>query len=249
MTRGRIEAEALRLFQRQGFRATTMREITAACDVTPAAFYNHFQSKDELLLSILLSTFADLEGTVTLATEGLSEDCGARERLLVMVEAMTKWHYDNLSRAQVSNREVLELPHPMLRKVRDRRRKLRQALEGIIVSGIAKGEMEMSYGGTDAPELASEAILGIIQAFPRRFIEGGDRTSDDIASFVGTTVMRMVGAPGAVDTSTVLLGREGPPSQSADGECAVDDAAATSVSRWAVSTRAAASSHHLVMEA
>jgi AcrR family transcriptional regulator len=203
VTRARIEAEALLLFERQGFRTTTMREITSACGITPAAFYNHFPSKDELLLSIVLSTFADLEDTVELAMTALPDDCGARERLLRTVEAMTEWHYRNLSRAQVSNREVLELPVAMLRKVHDRRRKLRQLIEGMIAAGIADGELNMDYGGNDAPDLASSAILGIIQAFPRRYIESGDRTPEDMARFVGLAVLRMVGVPGAIDTPAV----------------------------------------------
>jgi AcrR family transcriptional regulator len=202
-TRARIEAEALLLFERQGFRTTTMRQITWACGITPAAFYNHFPSKDELLLSIVLSTFADLEHAVELATTALPDDCSARERLLLTVEAMTEWHYRNLSRAQVSNREVLELPVSMLSKVHDRRRKLRQLIEVMIANGTAEGELNMDYGGTDAPELAATAILGIIQAFPRRYIERGDRTPEDLARFVGKAVMGMVGAPGAVDTPAV----------------------------------------------
>jgi AcrR family transcriptional regulator len=194
VTRSKIEQEALGLFERQGFRTTTMREITAACGVTPAAFYNHFQSKDDLLLSIILSTFSDLSATVSAELNRVPDDAGPRERLSVIVKAMTSWHYKNIRRAQVTNREVLELPAPMLRRVRDQRHQLQRLLGDVIGDGIAAGDLSLPDDGFARPELAAALILGIVQTLPARYAKTGESTPDGIATFVTALVIRMLAA-------------------------------------------------------
>lgn len=45
-------AAAAELFARQGFKATSMRDIAKAVDMLPGSIYYHFASKDDLLLAI-----------------------------------------------------------------------------------------------------------------------------------------------------------------------------------------------------
>jgi oligopeptide/dipeptide ABC transporter ATP-binding protein len=45
----RLASAAVELFYRQGALATSVRQITEACGLTPGALYNHFDSKDQLL--------------------------------------------------------------------------------------------------------------------------------------------------------------------------------------------------------
>lgn len=45
----RLAEAAIELFGSRGAPATSVREITAACGLSPGALYNHFASKDELL--------------------------------------------------------------------------------------------------------------------------------------------------------------------------------------------------------
>jgi TetR/AcrR family transcriptional regulator, cholesterol catabolism regulator len=194
-TRSRIEHEALSLFERQGFRTTTMREITAACGVTPAAFYNHFQSKDDLLLSIILSSFFDLGATVSAELNRVPDDASPRGRLSVIVKAMTSWHYRNIRRAQVTNREVLELPPPMLRQVRDQRHQLQRLLEAVIADGVAAGDLSLPDDGFVRPAVAAALILGIVQSLPASYAKTGESTPDGIATFVSALVIRMLAAP------------------------------------------------------
>ncbi|MGX8262111.1 TetR/AcrR family transcriptional regulator [Streptomyces cellulosae] len=55
-TRQRIQEVALELFAEQGYEKTSLREIAERLDVTKAALYYHFKTKEEILVSI----FADL---------------------------------------------------------------------------------------------------------------------------------------------------------------------------------------------
>ncbi|MEU9243093.1 TetR/AcrR family transcriptional regulator [Streptomyces shenzhenensis] len=55
-TRQRIQDVALELFAEQGYEKTSLREIAERLDVTKAALYYHFKTKEEILVSV----FADL---------------------------------------------------------------------------------------------------------------------------------------------------------------------------------------------
>ncbi len=55
-TRQRIQDVALELFAEQGYEKTSLREIAERLDVTKAALYYHFKTKEE----ILVSSFEDL---------------------------------------------------------------------------------------------------------------------------------------------------------------------------------------------
>jgi AcrR family transcriptional regulator len=51
-TRQRIQDVALELFAEQGYEKTSLREIAERLDVTKAALYYHFKSKEEILVGI-----------------------------------------------------------------------------------------------------------------------------------------------------------------------------------------------------
>lgn len=51
-TRQRIQDVALELFAEQGYEKTSLREIAEHLDVTKAALYYHFKTKEEILVSI-----------------------------------------------------------------------------------------------------------------------------------------------------------------------------------------------------
>lgn len=61
--------KAIKLFQKNGFEATSVNQICEACNVTKGSFYNYYKSKTDILLdfyNVLLSnfslSFADLIG-------------------------------------------------------------------------------------------------------------------------------------------------------------------------------------------
>jgi AcrR family transcriptional regulator len=49
--RRRIEDVALDLFERQGFDATTIDQISAAADIAPRTFFSYFATKDDVVLA------------------------------------------------------------------------------------------------------------------------------------------------------------------------------------------------------
>ncbi|MFE0176081.1 TetR/AcrR family transcriptional regulator [Streptomyces sp. NPDC059002] len=59
-TRQRIQEVALALFAEQGYEKTSLREISEKLEVTKAALYYHFKTKEDILTSI----FDDLTGPI-----------------------------------------------------------------------------------------------------------------------------------------------------------------------------------------
>src|SRR6478609_4747306 len=51
-TRQRIQDVALKLFAEQGYEKTSLREIAEHLDVTKAALYYHFKTKEDILKSL-----------------------------------------------------------------------------------------------------------------------------------------------------------------------------------------------------
>lgn len=192
-TRVRIREKALELFYRQGFRATTMREITNASGLTPAAFYNHYNSKDDLLLGIIMDAFTRLDEQVSVALDSAGEDDTAR--LAALVHTMTLWHCDNIHQARVATREVQDLNASMARAVRAQLHHLRSVVEQIITSGTASGEFDLPGVPTDtAARITATAILGFVRSISALYLDAKVLSPAELADPVVTLVLRMVGA-------------------------------------------------------
>ena len=80
-TRRRILDVALELFARQGFAATSTREISERLGFTKAALYYHFHTKDDLLSALVAPVVGELTGVLR-EHRGESVDDGVRRAVL-----------------------------------------------------------------------------------------------------------------------------------------------------------------------
>jgi AcrR family transcriptional regulator len=64
-TRERIQAVALELFAEQGYDKTSLREIAERLDVTKAALYYHFKSKEDIVTSLVEDYFGEIDQLVS----------------------------------------------------------------------------------------------------------------------------------------------------------------------------------------
>src|ERR1700679_3200246 len=62
--RQEILRTAARLFQQQGYDATSMNDVAAALKLSKGGLYHHFQSKDEILFHIMSHAMDITEGRV-----------------------------------------------------------------------------------------------------------------------------------------------------------------------------------------
>src|ERR1700746_3157992 len=71
-TRQAIRREAIRLFDTNGYAATTVEQIAEAAEVSPSTFFRYFPSKESLLLAddldpLILQAFKDQPPDLSLA--------------------------------------------------------------------------------------------------------------------------------------------------------------------------------------
>ncbi|MFJ5999514.1 TetR/AcrR family transcriptional regulator [Streptomyces sp. NPDC092370] len=90
-TRRRIQDVALELFAEQGYEKTSLREIAEHLDVTKAALYYHFKTKEEILVSI----FEDL----TQPIEDLIEWGRQQPHTLATKQEIVRRYADTLAQA------------------------------------------------------------------------------------------------------------------------------------------------------
>jgi AcrR family transcriptional regulator len=66
-TRARIQRVALELFAEQGYDKTSLREIAERLDVTKAALYYHFKSKEDIVRSLVEDYFGHIDALIAWA--------------------------------------------------------------------------------------------------------------------------------------------------------------------------------------
>ncbi|MGW6742789.1 TetR/AcrR family transcriptional regulator [Streptomyces sp. NPDC055025] len=64
-TRQRIQDVALELFAEQGYEKTSLREIAERLDVTKAALYYHFKTKEDILISLFQDLTRPIDELIT----------------------------------------------------------------------------------------------------------------------------------------------------------------------------------------
>lgn len=82
-TRQQLVETAVRLFDQRGYEVTTVGEIAAAVEVSPATFYKYFPSKEDLL-------FADGSARVELLARALDEPPAGRAPAEALVAAVER---------------------------------------------------------------------------------------------------------------------------------------------------------------
>lgn len=87
--REQIVSEALKLFYQNGFNATGVDKIAKVAGVSKKTLYNHFKSKDELVLATLRKRDEMFRNRIMRETEKLGAT--AEQRLLTIFDAHDAW--------------------------------------------------------------------------------------------------------------------------------------------------------------
>jgi len=166
---------AARLFQQQGYDATSMNDVAAALKLSKGGLYHHFQSKDEILFD-LMNHAMDLTHEQILAPVRRVSDPEARLRLLI------KQHVEVVLSAR--EREITVLLHenhplpPSLRKqINARKKEYIQFVEELIA------QVQQAKGSTRSvsAHAATFALLGMINWLYQWYKPGGPLGPEEIA--------------------------------------------------------------------
>lgn len=159
--RTRLLNAAVRVFDRKGYSAASVREVAEMAGVTKPAVYYHFGSKEGLLVAILEQAKREVD---TALTRAVARTGTARGRILALCEDIYGLFGENVPIARVAHAVFLGPPDgapPFDVTVFEAR--FRQALERIAEDGVAAGEFRAI-----APGDLALAVMGILEGCNER---------------------------------------------------------------------------------
>ncbi|HET6501503.1 MAG TPA: TetR/AcrR family transcriptional regulator [Amycolatopsis sp.] len=94
-TRERIQRVALDLFAEQGYQKTSLREIAEKLDVTKAALYYHFKTKEDIISSLVEDLAASLDQVLEWA-RAQQDPVAARREFVCRIAALMEGNFTRL---------------------------------------------------------------------------------------------------------------------------------------------------------
>lgn len=181
---GRLLSAGLALFARQGFHGTSIREIAAAADLTSAALYSHFESKEHLLAELVRIGHEEHHGALRRAL--LESSGGPEAQLRSVVAAHVRFHATFPVLATVANTEMHALPPSLVAPSVALRSQSELLLLEIIERGTAHGVFDPPH-----PWMTMAAIGGMGIRVATWFHDGGLHSIDDVATTYAELAVRM----------------------------------------------------------
>jgi AcrR family transcriptional regulator len=186
----RLLDAARELFYSQGARATTVRQITSACGLTPGAFYNHFESKEELLYYLVSASHIGLEQNVLVAQASAD---GPRAELDAIVRVYVENHARNRKGARIASRDYIVLTGRLYEEIVAIRRRLRERVVEVLERGAHQGVFRLPPGETSAT-LTSVAVLDMCIQVSEWYHEDHGLDPNQLADHYIHLARRLVGA-------------------------------------------------------
>lgn len=137
----RILAMSAALFHRQGAAATSIRDITTACGLSPGALYKHFASKDDLLDVLVQLGHDRIERRIGVTVGAAHQDPVSRTAAFVRAYVLS--HLEQPKLAQLVRREYLHLTPQRQAAVVARRRRTRTQLVELLRTGERAGQFAL----------------------------------------------------------------------------------------------------------
>ena len=189
----RLAAAAVELFYRQGALATSVRQITEACGLTPGALYNHFESKDQLLYVVVRDIHLRLESVLNEARAAVAGDPVAE--LGAIVGVYVARHSEHRETARVANREFPLLTGERYDEVVAIRRRLRDDVVDVLLAGQKKQVFDLAGGGDrTSAVLTALPILDMCVHISEWFHQHRPLSHADLEARYVSLALRMAGA-------------------------------------------------------
>ena len=176
--RQEILRAAARLFQQQGYDATSMNDVAAALKLSKGGLYHHFQSKDEILFHIMSHAMDITEERVINVVRRIS---GAEERLRRLIRLHIEVVLSEEDREiTVMLHENHPLPPALRRKINGRKKDYLHFVENLIADVQREAQRQRATPATVTPRAAAFALVGMINWIYQWYQPDGSLTGDAI---------------------------------------------------------------------
>jgi TetR/AcrR family transcriptional regulator, cholesterol catabolism regulator len=166
---------AARLFQQQGYDATSMNDVAAALKLSKGGLYHHFQSKDEILFDLMNHAMDLTQERIIDRVQGVADP---EERLRLLI----RLHVEVVLSARDREITVLlhenhPLPPSLRRQINTRKKGYIQFVESLIAE---VQRARQSHTGVTA-RAATYALLGMINWLYQWYKPEGELKPEQIA--------------------------------------------------------------------
>lgn len=171
-------------FWRSGFHASSTRDIAKRAELSPAAVYVHFSTKEELLFTIIMTVAENLRDRLrTLAAQG-GNPTELLSRLVYAYVALPARMY---KASLVANREFNSLTPAQRKQVV----KIRDELEAIVGDCLAEGKASGEFAFEDL-SITRMAVVSLCRSTLLWYAPRGKYTPEEIGDFYVNLVLSMV---------------------------------------------------------
>lgn len=187
----RIRDAAIASFAEVGYGGTSTRQIAKRLNLSAAAMYPHYRSKEELLYAISVDGHRDTLAQLRAADASVDPSEGAVGRLRAVVGAFVRWQADHHDLAKVVQYELHGLTDDHYREVAAIRRDTSAILARVVDEGLATGEFDVDDAG-DVVLAISSLCVDVCRWFPSRT----HSDADALARAYADLAVRMVAPRG-----------------------------------------------------
>ncbi len=146
---------AAKLFREKGYKATSMRDIAKAVGIQGASLYNHIDSKQDLLVELLMFIANLFTKEMDEINKSSLTPVDKIKRLIGLHVRYTEEHTDSIS---IITSEWVHLEEPVLSEYLDLRAAYERKFEKIITNCIKEGSFEKVN-----PKIALFSILSTLR--------------------------------------------------------------------------------------
>lgn len=163
-TADRIRRAATALFARHGYAAVSMRDIAGEVGIGAGALYNHFATKQDLLVELM----EDHLKALLAARSEREADTEPHAALEAFVRFHMRFHRDRTDDVFVAYMELRSLEQPNFHRVERMRGAYEAELETIIARGAETGDFH-----APEPKIAAMALIAMITGVTNWYRQGG----------------------------------------------------------------------------
>lgn len=195
-----IRAASIELFFKNGFGAASVRDLARKVGLQVGSLYNYFDNKEDLLVSIIRTTYQTRLARLETSLEDVADpDLAINE----FVRLGVKQHTQYMQETVIGDRELMHLAKKDLKEVIALRDRYDNKLTEIIAAGVESGAFVV-----DDARIITFAIMGMITRISSWYRPKGRLSQATIQELFVDYVRRLLGAK-PLDKSAVLI--EEPP--------------------------------------
>lgn len=176
---------AVRCFAANGYHATTTRDIAAGVQLSPAAMYVHFPSKELVLFEIIRA--GHVRALAHVQDPSIEAADSAADKLRTIVSRYTSWHARHHVAARVCQFELAGLTAEHYDEILQVRHQTNRVFRDIVARGVDDGE----FAPADVKRVV-RSMLSLSIDLVRWYRLDGPDSPEQLGKFYADLALKMV---------------------------------------------------------